>query len=418
MTEQERLVYDINTIRAEFPILQQEHHDGVPLIYLDNAATSQKPLKVIEALDDYYRRYNANVHRGVHKLSEEATSAYEQARIKIRKFINADSKREIIYTRGTTESINLVANTWGRANLKPGDVVVSTQMEHHSNIVPWQILQAEKGFTIKYIPVLDDGTLDLEAYAAFLREGNVKLVTVMQVSNVLGTINPVQEMARQAHEAGALILVDGAQAVPHMAVDVQALDADFFAFSGHKMLGPTGIGVLYGKRDLLEAMPPWMGGGDMISKVTLSGSTWNDLPYKFEAGTPAIAEAIGLGAAVDYLSAFGMDKIHAHEQEITAYALDRLAEVPGVTVLGPEAEKKGAVAAFAMQGVHAHDVAQILDADGIAVRAGHHCAMPLHERFGIAATARASFYLYNTTQEVDVLIDSLYKVKKTFSSES
>ena len=415
MAFNEKLAYDINAIRAEFPILQQEHHAGVPLIYLDNAATSQKPLKVIEALDDYYRRYNANVHRGVHKLSEEATAAYEQARIKIRKFINADSKREIIYTRGTTESINLVANTWGRANLKPGDVVVSTAMEHHSNIVPWQILQAEKGFTIKYIPVLDDGTLDLEAYAAFLAEGNVKLVTVMQVSNVLGTINPVQAMAKQAHDAGALIQIDGAQSIPHMAVDVRALDADFFAFSGHKMLGPTGIGVLYGKRDLLEAMPPWMGGGDMISTVKLSGSTWNDLPYKFEAGTPAIAEAIGLGYAVDYLSEIGMDKIHAHEQEITAYALDRLAEVPGVTVYGPEAEKKGAVAAFTVQGVHAHDVAQILDADGIAVRAGHHCAMPLHDRFGIAATARASFYLYNTTSEVDALIEALYKVKKTFA---
>ena len=415
MTEQERLGYDLSARRVDFPILQQEHHAGVPLVYLDNAATSQKPLKVIEALDDYYRRYNANVHRGVHKLSEEATAAYEQARIKIRKFINADSKREIIYTRGTTESINLVANTWGRANLKPGDVVVSTQMEHHSNIVPWQILEAEKGFTIKYIPVLDDGTLDLEAYAAFLAEGNVKLVTVMQVSNVLGTINPVQAMAKQAHDAGALIQIDGAQSIPHMAVDVRALDADFFAFSGHKMLGPTGIGVLYGKRDLLEAMPPWMGGGDMISTVKLSGSTWNDLPYKFEAGTPAIAEAIGLGYAVDYLSEIGMDKIHAHEQEITAYALDRLAEVPGVTVYGPEAEKKGAVAAFTVQGVHAHDVAQILDADGIAVRAGHHCAMPLHDRFGIAATARASFYLYNTTSEVDALIEALYKVKKTFA---
>ena len=415
MTEQERLGYDISAIRAEFPILQQEHHDGVPLIYLDNAATSQKPLKVIEALDDYYRRYNANVHRGVHKLSEEATAAYEQARIKLRKFINADSKREIIYTRGTTESINLVANTWGRVNLKPGDVVVSTAMEHHSNIVPWQILQAEKGFTIQYVPVLDNGMLDFEAYAAFLAEGNVKLVTVMQVSNVLGTINPVQAMAKQAHDAGALFLIDGAQSVPHMAVDVQALDADFFAFSGHKMLGPTGIGVLYGKRDLLEAMPPWMGGGDMISTVKLSGSTWNDLPYKFEAGTPAIAEAIGLGYAVDYLSAMGMDKIQAHEQEITAYALDRLAEVPGVTVYGPEAAKKGAVAAFTVQNVHAHDVAQILDGDGIAVRAGHHCAMPLHERFKVSATARASFYLYNTTQEVDALIEALYKVKKTFS---
>jgi cysteine desulfurase/selenocysteine lyase len=287
-------------------------------------------------------------------------------------------------------------------------------MEHHSNIVPWQILAAEKGFTIKYIPVLPDGTLDQEAYATFLHEGNVKLVTVMQVSNVLGTINPVAEMARQAHATGVLMLVDGAQAVPHMPVDVQALDIDFFAFSGHKMLGPTGIGVLYGKRDLLEVMPPWMGGGDMISTVRLEGSTWNDLPYKFEAGTPSIAEAIGLGIAVDYLSAQGMDNIQAHEREITAYALDRLAEVPGVTVYGPDAERKGAVAAFSVEGIHAHDVAQLLDAEGVAVRAGHHCAMPLHEHLGVPATARASFYLYNTTSEVDALIEALYKARKTF----
>lgn len=414
MAEQPILSYDAAALRADFPILQQEHHPGVPLIYLDNAATSQKPLKVIEAIDDYYRRYNANVHRGVHKLSEEATAAYEQARIKLRKFINAGSKREIIYTRGTTEGINLVAQTWGRANLKPGDVVISTQMEHHSNIVPWQLLAAEKGFTLRYIPVLPDGTLDLEAYERFLNEGSIKLVTFTHVSNVLGTVNPVAEMARQAHAAGALVLVDGAQSVPHMSVDVQALDVDFLAFSSHKMLGPTGSGVLYGKRDLLEAMPPWMGGGDMISTVRLDGSTWNDLPYKFEAGTPSIAEAIGLGYAVDYLYAVGMDKIQAHEQEITAYALERLAEVPGVTLYGPEAEKKGAVAAFTLQGIHAHDVAQILDSQGIAVRAGHHCAMPLHDCLGIGASARASFYLYNTPQEVDALIDGLYKVKETF----
>lgn len=407
-------LFDATALRADFPILQQEHHAGVPLIYLDNAATSQKPSAVIDAVDDYYRRYNANVHRGVHKLSEEATAAYEQARIKIRKFINASSKREIIYTRGTTEGINLVAQTWGRANLKPGDVVVSTQMEHHSNIVPWQILAAEKGFTLKFVPVLDDGTLDLDAYTRFLNEGGVKLVTVMHVSNVLGTINPVAAMAKQAHDAGALILVDGAQSIPHMPIDVQALDVDFFVFSGHKLLAPTGSGVLYGKRDLLEAMPPWMGGGDMISTVRLEGSTWNDLPYKFEAGTPSIAEAIGLGAAVDYLSAVGMENIQAHESEITAYALDRLAEVPGVTVYGPEAAKKGAVAAFTVQGIHAHDVAQLLDAEGIAVRAGHHCAMPLHERLDVSATARASFYLYNTLEEVDALIAGLYQAQKAF----
>jgi cysteine desulfurase/selenocysteine lyase len=407
--------YDVQAIRADFPILAQEHHPGVPLIYLDNAASSQKPLKVIEALDDYYRRYNANVHRGVHKLSEQATAAYEEARIKIRHFINAASKREIIFTRGTTESINLVAQTWGRANLKPGDVVLSTAMEHHSNIVPWQILAAEKGFTVRYVPVLPDGTLDMDAYARLLRDEPVRLVTVMHVSNVLGTINPVADMARQAHEAGALILVDGAQSTPHMPVDVQAIDADFFAFSGHKMLGPTGIGVLYGKRDLLEAMPPWMGGGDMIARVTLDGSTWNDLPYKFEAGTPIIAGAIGLGYAVDYLRELGMERIHTHEQILTAYALERLAEVPEVTVYGPDASRKGAVAAFRFGDIHPHDIAQLLDAEGIAVRAGHHCAMPLHDCLGAGATARASFYLYNTHAEVDALIEALYKAKKTFT---
>jgi cysteine desulfurase / selenocysteine lyase len=409
------LPYDLQTVRADFPILQQEHHAGMLLVYLDNAASSQKPLKVIDALNDYYRRYNANVHRGIHKLSEEATAAYEDARIKVKRFINASSKREIIFTRGTTEGINLVAHTWGRANLTVGDVVVSTVMEHHSNIVPWQILAAEKGFTIRYIPVLPDGTLDLDTYAAFLRNEQVKLVTVMHVSNMLGTVNPVAEMAQQAHAAGALILVDGAQSTPHMPVDVQALDADFFAFSGHKMCAPTGIGILYGKRDLLDAMPPWMGGGDMISRVTLEGSTWNDLPYKFEAGTPIIAGAIGLGYAVDYLNQLGMDKIHAHEQAIAAYALERLAEVPGITLYGPEAGKKGAVAAFTLEGIHAHDVAQILDSEGIAVRAGHHCAMPLHDHFGVPATARASFYLYNTFAEVDALIDGLYKAKKVFA---
>jgi cysteine desulfurase/selenocysteine lyase len=409
------LPYDIETVRADFPILHQERSPGVPLVYLDNAASSQKPLKVIEAIDDYYRRYHANVHRGIHMLSEAATTAYEDSRLKIAKFIHAKTRREIIFTRGTTESINLVAQTWGRANLKPGDVVISTQMEHHSNIVPWQILAAEKGFIIRYIPVLDDGALDLDTYAALLRDNRAKLVTVVHASNVLGTINPVADIIRMAHEAGALCLLDGAQSVPHMPVDVQALDVDFLAFSGHKMCGPTGIGVLYGKRALLEAMPPWMGGGDMISTVTLEGSTWNDLPYKFEAGTPAIAQAIGLGYAVDYLTETGMDKIHALESTMIAYALERLAEVPGVTVYGPDAPKKGAVAAFSVTGIHAHDVAQILDSEGVAVRAGHHCAMPLHQRLGITATARASFYLYNTPAEVDTLIEAVYKAKKAFA---
>jgi cysteine desulfurase/selenocysteine lyase len=407
---------DVNAIRAEFPILHQMHHDEVPLIYLDNAATSQKPRMVIDALDDYYRRYNANVHRGVHKLSEAATEAYEGARVKIRKFINAGNKREVIFTRGTTESINLVAQTWGRANLKPGDIVVSTAMEHHSNIVPWQILAQEKGFTIQYIPVTGDGLLDLEVLQSWLNLGNVRLVTVMHVSNVLGTLNPVQEITRMAHAAGALVLVDGAQSIPHMPIDVQALDVDFFAFSGHKMVGPTGIGILYGKRHLLEAMPPWMGGGDMISRVRLEGSTWNDLPYKFEAGTPIIAGAIGLGYAVDYLSNLGMEAVHAYEQQLTAYALERLEEVPGLRLYGPAATQKGAVAAFSYGEIHPHDIAQMLDADGIAVRAGHHCAMPLHDQLGCGATARASFYIYNTTAEIDALVEALYKVKQAFTA--
>jgi len=390
------------------------HHENVPLIYLDNAATSQKPNSVIQAIDKYYREYNANVHRGIHKLSEQATSEYEAARLKVRKFINAGSKREILFTRGTTESINLVAQTWGRANLKAGDVVVSSVMEHHSNIVPWQILAAEKGFSIRYVPVLPDGTLDLDYLYNILAQEPVKLVTLMQVSNVLGAVNPIEEVIKKAHEAGALVLVDGAQSVPHMTVDMQAMDVDFFAFSGHKMLGPTGSGVLYGKRALLEAMPPWMGGGDMISSVKLSESTWNDLPYKFEAGTPAIAEAIGLGYAIDYLTKIGMDNIHAHEHDIIKYALNQLQEVPGLTVYGPTGENKSAVAAFTIDGIHAHDIAQLLDSEGVAVRAGHHCAMPLHEHLHVNATARASFYLYNTQAEVDALIRALHNARKTF----
>ncbi|PJF27610.1 MAG: cysteine desulfurase [Phototrophicales bacterium] len=407
--------YDVESVRADFPILAQERRPGVPLVYLDNAATSQKPLSVINTMDDYYQRYNANVHRGVHMLSEAATAAYEQARIKVRRFINAPSKREIIFTRGTTEGINLVVQTWGRANLKPGDVVVSTVMEHHSNIVPWQILASEKGFTLRFVPVLADGTLDLDVLARYLRDESVKLVTVMHVSNVLGTINPVDQIARMAHEAGALILVDAAQSIPHMPIDVQALDADFLVFSGHKMCAPTGIGVLYGKRALLEAMPPWMGGGDMIARVRLDGSTWNELPYKFEAGTPSIAEAIGLGAAVDYLSALGMEHVHQHEKAITAYALERLSEVPGLTLYGSDPSIKGAVAAFSLNGIHPHDIAQMLDSEGVAVRAGHHCAQPLHDYLGISASARASFYLYNTMGEVDRLIDAIDKAKAAFA---
>ncbi len=414
MTQTRPSPLDIDTICADFPVLDQEVHPGKWLVFLDSAASSQKPRQVIDAMSAYYTTSHANVHRGIHVLSERATAAYEAGRDKVRDFINAKSRREIIFTRNTTESVNLVAATWGRANLHSGDVVVLSEMEHHSNIVPWQILAEQIGFTIRYIPVTDDGLLDLDAYAALLRDEPVKLVSVMHVSNVLGTVNPIADMIAQAHAAGALFLVDGAQSVPHLAVDVQALDMDFLAFSGHKMAGPTGIGVLYGKRALLEAMPPYMGGGDMIKRVTLEGSTWNDLPYKFEAGTPAIAESVGLGAAVDYLTGLGMDNILAHERILTNYALDRLSEIPGLTLYGPGPDQRNGVASFMLKDIHAHDVAQLLDNEGVAVRAGHHCAMPLHKRLGVAATARASFYVYNTTEDVDALVEAIYNARRVF----
>ncbi|MEW6085394.1 MAG: cysteine desulfurase [Chloroflexota bacterium] len=400
-------------IRKDFPILQRKTHDSVPLVYLDSTATAQKPLAVIEAMDAYYRRSNANIHRGVHTLAEEATALYEEARAKIAMFIHAPSARQIVYTRNTTESINLVAYTWARANLKAGDLVVLTEMEHHSNLVPWLMLQTERGIELDFIPVTEDGLLDLDAYKTLLAR-TPKLVAFTHMSNVLGTINPAEEIIRLAHEAGAVTLVDAAQSVPHLKVDVQALDADFLAFSAHKMCGPTGIGALYGKAELLEAMPPFLGGGDMIKEVKLRSFKPNTLPHKFEAGTPAIAEAVGFGAAVAYLTEVGMENIAAHEHEITAYALERLEEIPGVKLFGPPADQKGGVAAFTFDGVHPHDVAQILDRDGIAVRAGHHCAQPLHEKFGIPATSRASFYLYNTKEEVDLLVNGLYKVKELF----
>ena len=404
---------NLHEIRKDFPILQRTTHDSVPLVYLDSTATSQKPLSVIEAMNNFYRRSNANIHRGVHTLAEESTTMYEQAREKIAKFINAPSARQIIYTRNTTESINLVAYSWARANLKAGDLVILTEMEHHSNLVPWHILQMERGIELDFIPVTDDGLLDLDAYKTLLVR-SPKLVAFTHMSNVLGTINPAREIIRMAHEAGAMTLVDAAQSVPHLKVDVQALDADFLAFSAHKMCGPTGIGALYGKAELLEKMPPFLGGGDMIKEVYLRSFRPNTLPHKFEAGTPAIAEAVGFGAAMDYLTSVGMDAISAHEHDIIDYALVRLEEIPGVKLLGPSADKKGGVAAFTFDGVHPHDVAQILDRDGIAVRAGHHCAQPLHERFGIPASTRASFYLYNTKDEVDKLVDGIYKVKELF----
>ena len=400
-------------IRKDFPILQRKTHDSVPLVYLDSTATSQKPQSVIEAMNEYYRRSNANIHRGVHTLAEEATAMYETAREKIARFINAASAKQIIYTRNATESINLVAYTWARANLKAGDLVILTEMEHHSNLVPWQMLQAERGIELDFIHVTEDGLLDLDSYKTLLSR-TPKLVAFTPMSNVLGTINPAADIIRMAHEVGAITIVDAAQSVPHLTVDVQALDADFLAFSAHKMCGPTGIGALYGKTDLLESMPPFLGGGDMIKEVKLRSFRPNTLPHKFEAGTPAIAEAVGFGAAVDYLTKVGMDNIAAHEHEITEYALERLEEIPGVKLFGPSADKKGGVAAFTFDGVHPHDVAQILDREGIAIRAGHHCAQPLHEKFGIPATSRASFYLYNTKEEVDLLVNGIYKVKEMF----
>ena len=404
---------NITDIRKDFPILGREVRPGVRLTYLDSTATSQKPLAVIEAMNDYYRHSNANIHRGVHTLAEEATALYESAREKIAKFINASSAREVIYTRNTTESINLVAYTWARANLKQGDLVILTEMEHHSNLVPWQMLQAERGIELDFITVTEEGLLDLENYKSLLSR-RPKLVSFTHMSNVLGTINPAAEIIRLGHEANAIVLVDGAQSAPHLKVDMQALDADFYAFSAHKMCGPTGIGALYGKAALLESMPPFLGGGDMIKEVKLRSFRANSLPHKFEAGTPAIAEAIGFGSAVDYLTKLGMDNIAEHEHQITEYALERLEEIPGVKLFGPSADKKGGVAAFTLDGIHPHDVAQILDQDGIAVRAGHHCAQPLHEKFGIPATSRASFYLYNTKEEVDLLVNGIYKVKEIF----
>lgn len=408
------MTHTLSNCRADFPILSREAHPGVPLTFLDSGASSQKPESVIAAMDAYYRRHHANVHRGIHVLAEEATALYEGSRDKVQRFINASTREEVIFTRNATEAINLVAYSWARANLKVGDRIVLTEMEHHANLVPWQILAGQIGVELDYVPVTDDGMLDLDAYARLLSR-EPKLVAFTHMSNVLGTINPVESLAAQAHAVGAKVLVDGAQSVPHLPVDVQALGADFLAFSAHKMCGPTGIGVLWARQELLEAMPVFMGGGDMIRKVTLAGFKPNELPYKFEAGTPAIAEAVGLGAAVDYLTGLGMPAVAAHEREMIAYALERLEEVPGVRVYGPPADRKGGVAAFTLEGVHPHDIAQVLDRDGVAVRAGHHCAQPLHERFDLAATARASFYLYNTREDVDRLVVSLYRVKQLFA---
>lgn len=399
---------------ADFPVLSEMAHPDVPLVYLDSAASSQKPLQVIEAMNNYYRRYNANVHRGIHRLSETATAAYETARQKVQAFIHAPSSDEIIFVRNATEGFNLLAYSWGGANLKPGDEVLITAMEHHANIVPWQIVCEQTGATLKHVPFTEDGKLDTAALDRLLTS-KTKLFSFTAASNVLGTVNPVKELVAKAHAAGALAAVDAAQAVPHAAVDVQDWNCDFMAFSSHKMCGPTGIGVLYGKREHLDAMPPWMGGGDMIRRVTLETSTYNDLPYKFEAGTPAIAEGIGLGAAVDYLSHLGMANVHAHEQAITHYALEALSTVEGLDILGPKtaAERCGLIS-FTLKGLHPHDIAQLLDEDGVAVRAGHHCAMPLHKIMGIGASTRASFYVHTTTAEVDALVASLNRARSVF----
>ncbi|NTU27116.1 cysteine desulfurase SufS [Bacillus tequilensis] len=403
---------NITDIREQFPILHQQVN-GHDLVYLDSAATSQKPRAVIETLDKYYNQYNSNVHRGVHTLGTRATDGYEGAREKVRKFINAKSMAEIIFTKGTTTSLNMVALSYARANLKPGDEVVITYMEHHANIIPWQQAVKATGATLKYIPLQKDGTISLDDVRETVTS-NTKIVAVSHVSNVLGTINPIKDMAKIAHDNGAVIVVDGAQSTPHMKIDVQDLDCDFFALSSHKMCGPTGVGVLYGKKALLENMEPAEFGGEMIDFVGLYESTWKELPWKFEAGTPIIAGAIGLGAAIDFLEEIGLDEISRHEHKLAAYALERFRQLDGVTVYGPE-ERAGLVT-FNLDDVHPHDVATVLDAEGIAVRAGHHCAQPLMKWLDVTATARASFYLYNTEEEIDKLVEALQKTKEYFTN--
>ena len=411
--------------RPDFPILARSVHGDVPLVYLDNAATSQRPRQVIQAIADAYGQHYANVHRGIHTLSEEIDALYENAREKVRAFINApgtppegdspSTTGQVIFTSGTTHSINLVARSWGDANVRQGDEILLNPMEHHSNLVPWFQLAERSGAVVRHIPLTDDGRLQLDALDTLLTR-RTKLVSVTAVSNVLGTINPVAEIIGRAHEVGALVLVDGAQSVPHAKIDVQALDVDFLAFSGHKMLGPSGVGVLYGKRELLEAMPPFLGGGEMIREVTLEGFRPLDLPGKFEAGTPPIVPAIGLAAAIDYLNAVGLDVIEEYERQLTRHAHEVLEAVGCLRIIGPDAEHKAGIVSFVFDGgrPHAHDVAQVLDRYGVAIRAGHHCAMPLHERFGITATARASFYFYNTRVEVDKLGEALEQVKHVF----
>jgi cysteine desulfurase/selenocysteine lyase len=406
---------DVKKIRQDFPILKRKVMGGKPLVYLDNAATTQKPLAVINAINDYYTNYNSNIHRAVHQLAEEATMAYEETRKKIAKFINAKHTDEIIFTRNTTEAINLVSYSWGRANVKKDDRVVITEIEHHSNIVPWQILTQEKGAKLEYIGVDDSGYLKMHEYEKYLASKKVKLVSVSQMSNVLGTIIPIEKIIKMSHERGIPVLVDGAQSVPHMPVDVQKMDCDFMAFSAHKMLGPTGVGVLYVKRDVLEKMPPFMGGGDMIKEVHKYETRYNDLPYKFEGGTPNIADVIGFSAAIDYLDNIGMDRVREHEIEITKYALDRISGTKGITLYGPpNAKDRGGVVSFNIGDIHPHDLATIMNDHGVAIRSGHHCAQVLMERLDVAATSRASFYIYNTKDEVDTFIGALDEARRLF----
>ncbi|WP_227397167.1 cysteine desulfurase [Jeotgalibacillus aurantiacus] len=405
---------NIQEIRRQFPILDQEVN-GHPLVYLDSAATSQKPLSVIQALEEYYKGYNSNVHRGVHTLGTRATDGYEGAREKVRKFINASSTEEVIFMRGTTTAINTVAQSYGMANVSEGDEIVITHMEHHSNIIPWQQLAKATGATLKYVPLQEDGTLSLNDVRETITS-NTKIVSIMMVSNVLGTMNPIKEITKIAHENGAVMVVDGAQAAPHMKVDVQDLDCDFFAFSGHKMGGPTGIGVLYGKKKLLNNMEPIEFGGEMIDFVGLQESTWKELPWKFEGGTPIIAGAIGLGAAIDFLNDIGLDEIEKYEHHLAAYAMDKLSEVEGLTIYGPkDPQKRAGLVTFNLDDVHPHDLATVLDSEGIAIRAGHHCAQPLMKWLNVSSTARASFYLYNTEEEIDRLASGLVKTKEYFS---
>ncbi|MGI0081788.1 MAG: cysteine desulfurase [Nitrosopumilaceae archaeon] len=408
-------IINVENIRSDFPILKRKIHNDKPLVYFDNAATTQKPIQVIDAIHNYYVNYNSNIHRAVHQLAQEATAAYELTRDKVAKLINAKSREELVFVRGTTEAINLVSYSWGRQNVNKDDIVVTTEYEHHSNIVPWQLLTKERQAKLQYIGVDDNGELILDQLDEYLDTGRVKLVTFSQMSNVLGTISPTEEIIRRCHKKGVKVLVDAAQSVPHMKVDVQKLDCDFFAFSAHKMLGPTGVGVLWTRREILDGMQPFNGGGDMIREVHKYETTWNDLPYKFEAGTPNIADVIGFSTAIDYLERIGMDKVREHEVELTKYALDKISAVKGITLYGtPDITKRGGVISFNLGDIHPHDLATIIDEDGIAIRSGHHCAQVLMERLNVSATSRASFYIYNTKDEVDAFIRSLNRARELF----